>query len=129
MASRYINIYNNNPTEGGTDGDVVSTGNDYSNPIYFLLDAEQNESKIIKLAIRTAEGYAARDVSISDLNDENDRFKICKTENGTFADEITFDEVTAVNSIFYIKATSADTEQPQTDRSVKLNFSGILAAV
>ena len=65
-------------------------------------------------------------MTISDLNDSDDRWKVCKTEDGTFEDSITFDEVTDTNSIFYVKATSASTEQPMTDRSVKLRYSGKL---
>lgn len=129
MANPYINIYKDNPTAGITDGTAVSMGNSYSAPIHFSLDAEQNESKTVKCAIRTEAGYLAQEVTLSDLNDGNDRYKLCKTEDGEFTDTITFDEVATVNLIFYVKASSADTEQPQTDRSVKLRYQGKLVAV
>ena len=126
MANPYINIYKDNPTAGAKDGTAVTMGNSYTAPIKFTLDAEQNESAIQKCAIRTETGYVAQVVTISDLNDSDDRWKVCKTEDGTFEDSITFDEVTDTNSIFYVKATSASTEQPMTDRSVKLRYSGKL---
>ena len=129
MASPYVNIYKDSPMKNGTDGTAVSMGNSYDNAIRFALDAEQNESKTIKCAIRTEAGYIVKDAVISDLNDGNDRFKLCKTSDGTFTDEISFSQVTAVNSIFYVKGSSVNTEQPQTDRSVKLRYTGKLLAV
>lgn len=129
MANPYVNIYKDSPTKNGTDGTPVSMGNSYTDPIRFALDAEQNESKIVKCAIRTETGYIVRDVVIADLNDGNDRFKLSKTSDGPFTDEIVFGEVTAVNSIFYVKGSSVNTEQPQTDRSVKLRYTGKLMAV
>lgn len=129
MANAYINIYKGSPTAGATDGTAVSLGNSYTEPIRFALDAEQNETQIEKCAIRTEAGYAAQDVVIRDLNDSADRFKLCKTANGTFTDEITFPAINATNSVFYVKATSINTEPPQTDRTVKLRFTGTLFKV
>lgn len=129
MANPYVNIYKDNPIAGGTDGTAVSMGNSYENAIRFALDVEQNESKTMRCAIRTEAGYIVKDVVISDLNDGNDRFKLCKTSDGTFTDEITFAQITAVNSIFYVKGSSVNTEQPQTDRSVKLRYTGRLMKV
>ena len=132
MASPYVNIYKD--AEGkiyqvSRDGTAVSMGNSYEDAIRFALDAEQNESKTMKCAIRTEAGYIVKGVVISDLNDKGDRFKLCKTSDGTFTDEITFTQVTAVNSIFYVKGNSVNIEQPQTDRSVKLRYTGKLMAV
>lgn len=129
MANAYINIYKDNPTEGDTDGTAVSMGNSYTDPIRFALDAEQNETKIAKCAIRTETGLKALNVTISDVGDTNDRWKLCKTADGTFTDSIAFDEVASTNTIFYVQAGSVDTEQPQTDRSVKIRFAGKLVAV
>lgn len=128
MANAYVNVYQGNPTAGGTDGTVVSTG-DASAPISFDLDAEHNESKIVTCAIRTATGYKYEDAVIADSGDTNDRFKVCLTSDGTFADSISAGTVTATNTLFYVKASSADTEPPQTDQSVKLKVTGKLKAV
>ena len=129
MANAYINLYTNNPTAGATDGTAVSTGGDFTAPISFKLDASENEEKTLPLAIRTETGYVATEVTIADQNDTNDRLKLCLTENGTFADSISIGSVSAVNTIFYAKASSADTENPQTDRTASFKVSGVIASV
>ena len=129
MANAYINVYKNNPTAGATDGTAVSTGGVLTSPISFVLDASQNESQTLKLAVRTESGYIATDVTISDNNDTNDRLKLCLTENGTFADTLSIGSVSAVNTIFYARATSVDTETPQTDTSANFIVSGVIASV
>lgn len=131
MSNPYINVYKNNPTEGGTDGTAVSTDGLFTAPISFVLDASQNESQTQKLAIRTEEGYiTSGTTTISDNNDNNDRLKLSWTENGTFADSIsTANSISSVNTIFYAKATSADTEIPQTDRSANFKVDCVIASV
>ena len=129
-ASDYINIYKDNPTAGATDGTAVSMNGDLTAPINFKLDASENEEKTLPLAIRTETGYVATEVTIEDKNDTNDRLKLCLTENGTFTDSITFpDQITAVNTVFYAKASSADTENPQTDRSASFKVTAVIASV
>ena len=128
-ASDYLNLYKNNPTAGTTDGTAVSTGGNFTAPITFALDASENESQTLKLAVRTETGYIATDVTITDQNDTNDRLKLCLTENGTFTDSISIGSVSAVNTIFYARASSADTENPQTDRSASFKVSGVIASV
>lgn len=127
----YINVYKNNPTANGTDGTAVSTDGSFSSPIDFVLDAAQNESKTIKLAIRTESGYKTTGTTIiTDKNDTNDRLKLCWTENGTFADSIsTAEEITSKNKIFYAKASASDSERPQTDRTAKFAYSCVIASV
>lgn len=122
MANAYINIYKNNPTAGGTDGTAVSIGGTYTDPITVSLNATNSESKTIKLAIRTESGYVTTgNTVISDSGDTNDRWKLCMTENGTFTDSLTISSpITATNTIFYAKASSASAETPATDRSVSL---------
>ena len=131
MSNAYINVYQNNPTAGGTDGTAVSTGGAYTAPITVSLDASQNESKTVKLAIRTESGYTTTgNTTISDSGDTNDRWKLCLTENGTFTDSITISSaITNANVIFYAKASSASTESPSTDRSVSLQVQAVIAAV
>ena len=118
MANAYLNLYNNNPTEGGTDGTAISTG-DFSNPISFSLDASQSETQVQTLAIRTESGYiAASGTTISDVDDSSDFWKL-SLDNSTWSDTIVFsDTITATNTLFYIKASSESTESPQTDKSV-----------
>ena len=131
MSSPYINVYKNNPTSGGTDGTAVSTDGIFTAPISFVLDASQNESQIQKLGIRTEEGYITNGTTtISDNNDTNDRLKLSWTENGTFADSIsTANSISSVNTIFYAQASSANTENPQTDRSASFKVDCVIASV
>ncbi|MBR0103130.1 MAG: hypothetical protein IJQ01_06490 [Selenomonadaceae bacterium] len=131
MSSPYINVYKNNPTSGGTDGTAVSTDGIFTAPISFVLDASQNESQIQKLAIRTEEGYVTSGTTtITDNNDTNDRLKLSWTENGTFADSIsTANSISSVNTIFYAQASSANTENPQTDRSASFKVDCVIASV
>lgn len=52
------------------------------------------------------------------------------TAGGEFTDSITFEEsITAVNTLFYVKASSADTKNPQTDRSISINVNAVIASV
>lgn len=115
----FIDIYQGNPTAGAQDGTKVSSGGTFTSPISFNLDAEQNETAIIKLAVRTAAGYKTKGTTtIADRDDVDDHLKLCKTENGEFTDSITFDEeITAANKIFYAKAISRDSEYPTLDRA------------
>ena len=131
MANQYINVYMNNPTAGETDGTVVSTDGAFTAPFSFTLDAAQNESQALPAALRTESGYQTTGTTtISDNNDTNDRLKFCKTADGEFTDSITFEEsITAVNTLFYIKASSADTENPQTDRSISIRINAVIASV
>lgn len=131
MANAYINLYSNNPTVGLTDGTAISTDGTYTSPLTVSLDASQNESKTVKLAIRTETGYTTTgNTTIADNGDTNDRWKLCLTENGTFTDSITISNaITDTNTIFFAKASSADTETPTTDRSVSLRVTAVIAAV
>lgn len=131
MANPYINIYTNNPTEGATDGTAVSTGGTFTSPMSFTLDASQNESKVMPCAIRTESSYITTgETIISDDNDTDDRLKLCWTADGTFADSIsTANSISSVNTIFYAKASSVSTENPQTDQSIKLKVNCVIATV
>lgn len=130
MASPYINIYSGNPTEGLTDGTLVSTGNLQTAPVTVTLDASINESKKIKLAIRCESGYETLgDTTISDSNDTNDRWKFSLSENGTFADSITISStIGATNVIFWAQASSSDSENPVRDSSVSIRIATTIQA-
>lgn len=129
MANPWLNLYNNNPTAGGTDGTAVSTG-DYSNSISFNLDASQTETKVQPLAIRTESGYMAKSgTTISETSDTSDFWKL-SLDNVNWSDTIVFsDTITATNTLFYIKASSATTENPSRDRDVKFRVVADIEAV
>lgn len=130
MANPYINVYTNNPTEGGTDGTVVSTDGAQTAPLVVNLDAAQNEVKKIKLGIRCESGYTTSgDTIIRDNNDTNDFWKFSLSENGTFSDTITISAaISSVNSIFWAQAGSSSLESPNRDTSVSLHISTVIQA-
>lgn len=131
MANQYINLYMNNPTEGGTDGSVISTDGYYTSPLTVVLDAAQNESKKEKLAIRTQSGFKTEgETTISDVGDVDDRWKFSLTEDGEYADTITIaDEINTVNTIFWAQVMSSSLEAPHSDRSVSINVTTIITGV
>lgn len=131
MANLYINLYMNNPTAGGTDGTIISTNGDYTSPLTVTLDAATSETKTVKLAIRTESGYVTTtDTTISDVGDTNDRWKLSLTENGTFADSLTFpNTIGGANVLFYARASSSVAEDPQSDRSVSFSVVTTVGAV
>lgn len=53
----YYHLYMNNPTAGAVDGTKVSEDHAFTAPISAVLNASNNESKLIKLAIRCESGY------------------------------------------------------------------------
>lgn len=53
----YYHLYMNNPTAGAADGTKVSEDHAFTAPISAALNASNNESKLIKLAIRCESGY------------------------------------------------------------------------
>lgn len=77
--SKYMSIYNGNPTADGTDGTPVSE-NTFTNPVNFILDTTNAEVGYQKLAVRCEDGYNVDgDVTIS---------RKYKTETTTYDDEL-----------------------------------------
>lgn len=130
MANPFINVYSGNPTEGGTNGTAVSTDGAQTAPINLILDASTNETKKIKLAIRTEPGYRALpDTVIQDSNDTNDRWKLSLTEDGTFSDTLRFPSyIDSDNTVFWAQASSSSLETPNRDTSVSLSVSATIEA-
>ena len=128
MASEYINLYMNNPTADGTDGTAISTDGTQLSPLTVSLDASTNETKKVKLAVRTETGYVATgDVTVSDYGDTNDRWKFSLTENGTYSDTVIISSgVGSVNSIFYAQASSSSSENPARDTSVSIKLKAVV---
>lgn len=131
MANEYINVYKDNPTAGAKDGTPVSTDGTFTAPIEFTLNVANPAPQTVALAVRTEEGYiTAGNTTISDLNDTNDRLKLCWTPDGTFADSIsTAEAITAVNKPFYARASASSSERPQTDMSAKFILDCTIASV
>ena len=130
MANAFINIYTGNPTEGGTDGTIISSGGTQTAPLVVTLDASTNEVKKTKLAIRCESGYQTTgNTVIQDNGDTNDRWKFSLTENGTFADSITIGGgIDTGNSIFYAQTSSSSLESPMRDTSVSIQINTTIEA-
>ena len=131
MANAFINLYTGNPTEGLTDGTIISTDGTQTAPLTLTLDASQNESKKAKLGIRCESGYQAMpNTVIQDYNDTSDTWKFSLTENGTFADSITLAAgIDTGNTIFWAQATSSSLESPTRDTSVSIRVNATIEAV
>lgn len=105
-------------TSGLSDGTPVSFDHSFSSPIHFDLDAVNDDEQIIPIGVRTDSGYKTYGATtIYDTNDINDRYQLCKTAGGSYADSITFDEpITNANVIFYAKARTTSDEFSTLDR-------------
>jgi hypothetical protein len=116
----YINVYNNNPTTGGTDGNVVSQNGAQTNPVSVTLDASISQSETVKLALRCDSGYqTVGNTTIAASGTTASKWSFCLTENGTYTSTLTISTtIGTTNTIFYAKADSASSETPTTDTSV-----------
>ena len=124
-----IKLYQN-ATAGAQDGDEVSISNTFTAPIQFRLDAAVNETKTTPIGIRTATGYqTVNDVVISIIDDSASRFSLCTSQNGTFSTSITMSGITDTNKIFFVKATSSDSDYPTVNRDISVKvYSAIRTA-
>ena len=118
----YIDVYNGNPTAGGTDGNAVSTGGAQTNPVGVVLDASQSEEAVVTLALRCQSGYQTKGNTVISFTGTNAGYwSICDTENGTFASTLTISSVIGTtNTLFYVKASSSPQETPSVDTSVSI---------
>jgi hypothetical protein len=133
MANPYINIYNNNPTSGATDGTAVTTDGSYGNAVRVELDAAQSESKIVKLAVRTVTGFYSDNVYITSETTgdvpQKWSFGLDPNDPTSFDTDLSLTNVVDdTNTIFYAKATSSSSELPSTDRSEKLKLTAAIYA-
>lgn len=133
MANPYINIYNNNPTSGATDGTAVTTDGSYGNAVRVDLDAAQSESKIVKLAVRTVTGFYSNNVYITSETTgdvpQKWSFGLDPNDPTSFGTDLSLtDVVDDTNTIFYAKATSSSSELPSTDTSEKLKLTATIYA-
>jgi hypothetical protein len=133
MADPYINIYNNNPTQWGTDGTAVTTDGSYGNAVRVGLDAAQAESKIVKLAVRTTTGFTADNVYITTetIGDVPVKwfYGLDPEDPTSFNDSLLIpDGIDNSNYIFYAKAISSADELPMSDTSQKIKVTATIYA-
>ena len=124
--SKYISIYKDSPTSGGTDGTAVSEGGTFTAPITVNLDASKAESTIVKLAARCTSGYKTTTdgATIKITGKHTDRYQLCYSSSYTgadtpptslFSDSATLPQVADTNVIFWAFITSTNDEAPQND--------------
>ena len=124
-----IKLYQN-ATANQQDGDEVSISKTFTAPIQMKLNAAINATKTIPLAVRTATGYqTVNDVVISVVDDTNNHFSLCTSQNGTFSTSITMSGITDTNKIFYLKGTSTDSDYPVVERTPAVKVTAAIVQV
>lgn len=98
------------------DGTKISMGGEYTSPVKFKLNAEENESQIQRLKVRVKDGREVAGL-VTIKSTFGERFTFSKTEDGEFAESISFDAIGADGEIFYVKATSSDSELPTLEKT------------
>lgn len=145
--SEYISLYMNNPTGGGTDGTAVSENMSQTSPISVVLNATDNESKAVKVALRCKEGYKTSGnttVSFAYWNGSEylasggniAKWQIAKDDNftaetalsdGEWKDSLEIDDViSAKNYCFWLLTAAASDEAPHTDKTVSIHIEGTI---
>jgi len=140
--SKYISLYGNSPTAGGTDGTALSEGGAQTAPLSVMLDATKAESTIIKCAIRCAAGYTTTGTTtITPIGTNAAEWTIAADAGDSTAtpadaagysyhSSLSIDsDIAATNKIFWLKAASGTGEAPQRDVSVGLAVSATVNAV
>lgn len=139
-----IKIYKNNPTAGGTDGTLVSSGTGL-NPIESgaikVPASGHAEGNWIKLAVRCDAGYetvedASRHARISIVDSANvTMWQLAPDNSGqagtpeAWGDPLDFStKIGATNTIFWARARVASTEEPANDKSVYIQVTATIGA-
>ena len=133
----HIHLFMNNPTSGGTDGTEISS-NDNTLPLTVILDASEAEEKAVKVAVRCDTGFEVEG-NTSIYFEGTNAAKWHVAEDNSFTSDtaltlalwestLTIANVANTNIVFWVKATSATTENPQNDRTVKLVAEGLVVA-
>ena len=133
----HIHLFMNNPTAGGTDGTEISS-KDNTLPLTVILDASEAEEKAVKVAVRCDTGFEVEG-NTSIYFEGTNAAKWYVAEDNSFTSDtaltlalwestLTIANVANTNIVFWVKATSATTENPQNDRTVKLVAEGLVVA-
>ena len=128
MANAYINLYKGSPTAGGTDGTLVSLDGVGTSPVSFTLDATQSESGKQAVALRCESGYTTSgDTTVTASSTNAGKWSFSNSENGTYASTLTISTaIGTTNTVFYVKASSVNTESPGTDTSVTIDVTATI---
>lgn len=145
--SKYLTIYDSTATKDQKDGAAITEGS-FENPIRFTLNASDEETGYVRLAIRCADNFAANgDVTLKvELNkalagetgavDNSDRYALCLDNDYTaetiktaeFAETLTITGLEDANKLFWLKCNSSKTEEPSIDKACQLKAEGVIKA-
>lgn len=134
----HFHLYTNNPTAGNTDGTELSSGTNLT-PVTITLNSAGTDAQVAKCAIRCDSGYSVEGGARIYLSGTNaSRWQVAADNNYTSATALanaswgsstTVTSVAASNVIFWAKANCASGENPQNDRSVKIEANATIVAV
>lgn len=127
----YINLYFDNPTNGRTDGTLLSLGDDVSSPLSIIVNASKNERKVVKVALRCETGYKTDgDTTIWFQGVNADKWSVCATEEGSYGSALIIDNIIEdTNYIFYISGMATKGELPDLDLTTKIKVSTTIKKV
>ena len=97
--SKYLEIYNGNPTAGDVDGTPVSEGT-WTNPVNCIVDGEDC---YIKLAARCRETIAVKSDDGNLLLAVDDGYDADTVKKAAFSPSIVISGLAGVNKIFWLK--------------------------
>ena len=128
-ANQYINLYVGG-TAGGTDGTIISNG-DNSSPLSLVVNSSDvSPEATAQCSIRCEATYNASDVTLSFDGTNASQWSICDTETGTYASSLTLSsDVLTTNTTFWVKATATAGEDPKIDTSVKIRTVATISKV
>ncbi len=143
MSSK-IKVYKGNPTAGGTDGTPVSSG-DWSEPIESgdieVPATGYEEGSWITCAVRCDEDFETRDkdgrhvrLTIETTGggtDHTDKWRLSATgsDDPTWGAHLDLTgQVIDENTLFYIQARVAHTEDPANDQSCRVDAAALIGA-
>lgn len=139
-----IKIYKGDPTAAGTNGTLVSSGDD-TEPIesgsLLVPDDGFEEGSWVKLALRCDNGFETEEadsrharVSIEDSTSV-DKWQLAPDDENSpgtpedWGDPLDFAaQVDDTNTIFWARARAADSETPVNDTSVSITVNAVVAA-
>lgn len=136
--ARHLRLYMSNPTAGGVDGTEISSGTE-TLPLSLTLDASQAESKAAKCAVRCDTGYLVEgNTEIYFEGTNAAKWRVAEDANyadattaltmADWATGLTIAGVSATNTVFWVKAGSSTSEDPQNDRTVDVIAEGLVVA-
>ena len=136
--AKHLHLYMNNPTAGSVDGTEISSGDD-TLPLSTTLDASKAEAKAMKCAVRCDSGYLIDgDTDIYFEGTNASKWQVAADDSyadaataltmAQWASTLSIAGVSTTNKIFWVKASSLSSEDPQNDRSVDVIAEGLVIA-